>query len=247
MENNYYVYVYLDPLKPNKYQFGKFSFDYEPFYIGMGKNQRINQHINESKNEKNKTAKHYKILKILKNGLEPIRYKLYENITKESAYRLEIYLINLIGRRDLKLGTLTNLRDGGSGSHEITEETKNKMRKNQKNMCGKNNPNFGNKWTDEQKKKASIKLKLSQHNKGDNNVSKRPEVKAKIAESKMGLKNPQASKWRLISSTNEEIIIEGGIKRNLKKYGLSYQKNKWNIENGFYILRNGWKLQKIDK
>ena len=49
----YYVYVYLNPLKKGNFSFLEncigISFDYEPFYIGRGKNNRYLDHIKESK------------------------------------------------------------------------------------------------------------------------------------------------------------------------------------------------------
>lgn len=244
----YYVYVYLNPLKKDNYVFGKFNFDYEPFYIGMGRNDRINQHISESKYEKKKTTKHYKILKILNNGLEPIRYKLYENITKESAERIEKYMIDLIGRRDLGFGPLSNLRNGGSGSNIIDEITKSKLSKLNKGKFGELNPNYGNKWSDEQKLIASIRQKNNhKHLCGDNNSSKRLDVRIKSSESKKGLKNPNGCLWKLISPLKEEFIIEGGIKCKLKDYNLTYTKMKWKVENEIFHSKNGWIMYKIKK
>jgi len=249
MEFNYYVYVYLDPLKKDKYQFGKFNFDYEPFYIGMGQNDRINQHISESKYENKKTAKHYKILKILKVGLEPIRYKLYENITRESAERIEFYLINLIGRRDLGFGTLCNLCAGGSGSNRLDEIAINKMKKTiGNNRKGELNSNYGNNWTDVQKEEARKRQKENhKHLCGDNNASKRNDVRTKISITKLGLKNPNSYIWKLISPDNIEIIVEGGIKRKLTEIGLTYQKIRWKIEDNVYYSKCGWKCIKIKK
>lgn len=110
----HYIYIYLNPLKRGKYNFGKFSFDYEPFYIGKGKNGRINVHLYviDSINK----LKQNILNKIKKENKEPIIIKLYENISEYSAFRLEKYLIKLIGRRDLKLGTLANLTNGGEGT-----------------------------------------------------------------------------------------------------------------------------------
>jgi len=216
-----------------------------------GKNNRIDNHISESKYEKKKTSKHYKILKILKEGLEPIRYKLYENITKESAERLERYLIYLIGRRDLGFGTLCNLTNGGSGSNIMEEITLNKMRKSIGNSRkGELNANYGNKWNDEQKEKASIRQKENHsHLCGDNNPSNRIDVRKKISETKIGLNNPNACMWKLISPppNNTEIIVEGGIKKKLLEYNLTYQKMKWIVEDGIYYSISGWKMYKIQK
>lgn len=293
MEANYYIYVYLDPLKHGVYKYGKFNFGYEPFYIGLGRKNRINKHISESKYvdkySKHKTAKHYKILKILNSDLEPVRYKLYENITKYSACRLEKSLIKLIGRRDLKLGTLTNLTDGGDGTTNIllsdvqkkhisehtkemwisgifddrdfkgvknpfyekkhTIDTLNKIRETiGVSRKGKLNSNFGIEWSDEQKNIASIRQqKNHKHLWGDNNPAKRKEVREKISETKMGLKNPNAKIWELISPIGEKIIIEGGIKRELPKYGLTYTMMRWVVDNGKYYSKCGWEMHRKEK
>ena len=48
--NNYYVYVYLDPRKQGIYKYDNFEFNYEPFYIGKGKNNRCNRHLKIAQN-----------------------------------------------------------------------------------------------------------------------------------------------------------------------------------------------------
>ena len=52
MENQFYAYVYLNPLKYGKfiYDNGKLSFDYEPFYVGKGKSDRVKVHLREANN-----------------------------------------------------------------------------------------------------------------------------------------------------------------------------------------------------
>jgi len=53
-----------------------------------------------------------------------------DNLTKEQANRLEKYLINSIGRRDLNEGSLVNMTGGGDGGNQIvvSEETRQKLR-----------------------------------------------------------------------------------------------------------------------
>jgi hypothetical protein len=285
----YYIYIYLNPLKKGNYQYKHFKFDYEPFYVGLGKKNRINQHIINSrykdKYHKHKTIKDNIILKILKNDLEPIRFKLYENVTLESAIRLEICLIKLIGRRNIGLGTLANLTDGGEGcvgclwsndarkkhsdlirtfwkngifdNRDIcgdkngfydmvhSEETKQKIRETiGDSRIGDKNANYGNKWTDEEKQNASLRqIKNHKHLTGDNNPAKNEEVRKKISNSKLGLKNPNAKKWVLISPDGKENIIEGGIKRNLKLFKLDYQQFK-KVDN-IRMNKNGWILKEF--
>lgn len=285
----YYIYIYLNPLKKGKYQYKHFNFDYEPFYVGLGQKNRINRHIIDSrykdKHNKHKTLKDNIILKILKNDLEPIRFKLYENVTLESAIRLERCLIKLIGRRDISLGTLANFTDGGEGcvgyvcSDEMrkyyserakiywkngtfkpkigekngfynkvhSEETKQKIRETiGDSRMGEKNANYGNNWTDEEKQKASLRqIENHKHLTGDNNPAKNEEVRKKISNSKIGLKNPNAKKWVLISPYGEENIIEGGIKRNLKLFKLDYQQFEKLDDNNIRMNKKGWILKEF--
>ena len=83
----YYTYAYLRE-------------DGTPYYIGKGKCDRI-----YSKNRKNKPPKDKSRIIYLK-----------QNLTEEEAFRHEIYMIAVLGRKDLGTGILHNLTDGGDGS-----------------------------------------------------------------------------------------------------------------------------------
>jgi hypothetical protein len=144
---NHYVYIYLNPLKPGVFNYGRFEFNYEPFYIGKGFNNRINWHLKEAKylieNDIIPTGNRHKlntIIKIVNNGFEPIRIKIYENISNFSACRCERNLIRIIGRNDLKKGPLTNMTDGGEGSigFKMSEESKKKMSESIKKIWKEN-------------------------------------------------------------------------------------------------------------
>jgi hypothetical protein len=243
----YYIYIYLNPLKPGNYNYKKFRFEFEPFYIGLGKKNRINQHINESKYSTNKSIKDNIILKILKNDIEPIRFKLYENLTLERAIKIEKYLIKIIGRRDLGTVSLSNLTEGGEGGGFISDRIKNKIKNTiGKNRVGEKNANYGKKWTDEMKRNASIRQKEThKHFIGENNPAKDMKVRKKLSEDKMGEKNPNAKKWLLVSPNNDEFIINGGIKRNLKKYNLTYSMFEYYKDNEKRKTKNNWILKEI--
>ena len=112
-KTEHYIYVYLDPRKPGKFQYGKCKFEYEPFYIGLGSGKRIYASLYEAySNTERNSYKCRKIRKIKETGNEPIVLKIKENITLAQSKKLEIYLINKIGRMDLKSGHLTNLKEG---------------------------------------------------------------------------------------------------------------------------------------
>lgn len=108
-----YVYIYLNPLNKGKYSYPNgLSFDYEPFYVGVGVNNRYKMHIYES-NLKKSTKKVSTIKEIKSSGQLPIIKKIYENLTPDEATSLEIDIIKNIGRLDLNKGPLTNLTNGG--------------------------------------------------------------------------------------------------------------------------------------
>lgn len=130
-EKIFYVYLYLDPRKPGKYQYNDLRFDYEPFYVGKGKNDRKFDHVKLIDNCKNilKTAK---IKKILAAELEPIIIEYKTDLTEEESFNLETSLIDMIGTiRNINgvsnRGPLANLARGGlGGAHFVSEETRKK-------------------------------------------------------------------------------------------------------------------------
>jgi hypothetical protein len=159
--NVYYTYAYL---RDNG----------TPYYIGKGKGRRIHQ----------------------KNGRPCGKPKdkskiifLKKNLTESEAFKHEIYMIFLYGRKDLGEGILHNKTNGGDGASGAvrSEETKKKM--SEANMgennfmygkTGKSCPNYGKPRSEETKKKLresklgiplteEVKKKMSQSHKGKNN------------------------------------------------------------------------------
>jgi hypothetical protein len=136
VESNYYVYIYLDIRKPNKFTYNNIQLDYEPFYIGKGKGKRFSVHLREAFNWEKITSKNaLKINKIkaIKNasGKNPEIIKI-ENLNKQEALNLEIELIKFFGRIDNKTGILTNMTEGGESGNPMKgkkhrEDTKIKM------------------------------------------------------------------------------------------------------------------------
>jgi hypothetical protein len=91
----------------------------ETFYIGVGNNIRP-----YTKSDRNNLW--WKVVK--KYGYEIQILKT--DLTKTEAYELETILVAWYGRRNLELGPLVNLTDGGDGSNNVvvSENTREKLR-----------------------------------------------------------------------------------------------------------------------
>jgi hypothetical protein len=138
---NYYVYIYLDPRFPGLYQYGDYSFSHEPFYVGKGSNRRFKNHLLKVKNGIYPNLPKFHIIKqILDTGEEPIIIKYKENLAEEESFLLEADLINKIGRKDLEVGPLRNLSNGGegNGNRKFTEEHRKNLSISKKGIITEN-------------------------------------------------------------------------------------------------------------
>ena len=88
------------------------------FYIGIGTNKRSRE----------KTGRSIFWNRVVKKYGYNVEI-LSDNLTWENAQEAEIQLIKLYGRRDLGLGDLVNMADGGDGSPGtiVSNETKKKL------------------------------------------------------------------------------------------------------------------------
>jgi len=96
------------------------------FYVGKGCNGRIFNHEHRLHTENNNPYKNNIIKKLLRNGLD-LQYNIFLCNTETEAFLTEISLIREHGRKDLKLGLLCNLTDGGEGSSNPSKEIRHKM------------------------------------------------------------------------------------------------------------------------
>lgn len=120
----FYTYLYFDPSTS------------QHLYVGKGKDKRAYQHLSKADN------KHLsnRIKKMADNGVAPT-IRLYPQDSEQGALDLEIFLISLIGRRDLGTGQLCNHTDGGDGLINPSQETRDKI---SKTLTGRPNKNTGN-------------------------------------------------------------------------------------------------------
>jgi hypothetical protein len=101
----------------------------EPFYVGKGGwNDRALQHEDEAKNRSKISHKLNVIRSMHKRG-KSVLYSLHGVFaTHEEALSEEKLLIKIIGRFDLGSGPLTNQTDGGEGTLNPSEESKERHR-----------------------------------------------------------------------------------------------------------------------
>lgn len=124
--NRFYTYAYLRE-------------DKTPYYIGKGQTKRICQSTG-------------KPCGVPKDKSRIIFLK--KNLTEEEAFRHEIYMISVFGRKDLGTGILHNRTNGGEGASGwiMPDEIKEKISKIQKG----NKNCLGREMSEKTRKKISI-------------------------------------------------------------------------------------------
>jgi hypothetical protein len=102
--------------------------DGTPFYVGKGVKLRVLNHEAEARSTKALTHKLNLIRSLQRQGLA-IGYCIESFYDDEAeAHARERHLIAAIGRHDLKRGPLTNQTDGGEGTSNPSEESRQRRR-----------------------------------------------------------------------------------------------------------------------
>lgn len=199
----HYVYLYLDS-RPNK--------NNEPFYVGKGKYNRCYFHLKENENNTKNYLKHSKIKAIQKEGYNPKIIKVISNVSERRALDVEQFIIDSFGTIKKKNGSLTNMvTEGWKRLYGTRDDAYRKISEAQKknwkdpnsiyndpefrkrffrDVRGNKNPNYGNRWSDKQKKH------MSEYRKGR----------------AIGSDNPNAKIWKLISPEGIVYDINGSVK-----------------------------------
>jgi group I intron endonuclease len=223
--DRYYVYVLMDSSKKGKYEYGEYEFDYEPFYIGKGTGNRVNETIHDKN-----IFKRNKINKLKRNNIDIKTKIIINNISDEQAKKYERELIKLIGRRDLKKGVLVNMTDGGDGRVNSTpsEETRKKISKTKKAMnitfkhsyetiqkfkeiqSGENNGFYG--MTHSEESRNNISLKNSGHNHWMFKKTHTEETKLKLKKARNNYSN---EKLKEVCQKFNKIVIKYDLNMNI--------------------------------
>ena len=152
-----------------------------PYYIGKGKGDRIYSTRRRNNLPKDKSRIIY----------------LKQNLTEEEAFRHEIYMIAVFGRKDLRTGILHNLTDGGDGAsgYVFSEETKRKQSEAHKG----NTTWLGKTHSEETKRKMSDTRKGKTHSE---------ETKRKQSEAKKGKTFSEESKRKMSEAQKGKSLSE---------------------------------------
>lgn len=236
-KNRFYVYAYLDPRKPGKYKYGKYKFDYEPFYIGKGCSERISRHLSLSyQNAKINPLKEAKIRKIIALKLIPVSIKIKINLTENKAFLLEKYLVDKIGKIITKKGPLSNLIDGGKNGglgKIVSKKTRIRLSNSLKNRV------ITIPW------RIKICLNNSHYWK---NKKQKVSVIAKIKRTKRNHKQSQKHRYRIYELTSpkgKKYIIKNGLEKFCLKHNLKRAKLV-DVANGRRNHHHHWTCKIID-
>jgi hypothetical protein len=237
MQTSYYIYVYLDPRRPGKYEYTNYSFEYEPFYIGKGKDDRIYGHLKEVKNKKHRNlAKCNKINAILRVGKLPIILKIESNLNNDEANKKEKLLVKIIGRLNEKSGPLTNITEGGDGGDTFTNNPHKELIRQKMSVrsSGKRNPMYG--------KHHSQKtiLQISKNRKGKRKgvppwnlgIPASEETRKKLSKLNKFEKNYRAKKFKLISPNGDIFEVCGKLAFFCKEHNLAHSFMRYSINKG---------------
>ena len=177
----YYTYAYLRK-------------DRTPYYIGKGKDDRV-------------YTKNRKEIKPPKDKSRIIFLK--KNLTEEEAFKHEVYMIAVLGRKDLGTGILHNRTNGGEGvSGSIRSE--NYKRKMSEAKKGKPRSEETRKKMSEGRKGISpskeTRKRMSEANKGKVHSE---ETKRNLSEKHKGKNNPSfGKKWWNDNYGNAKFSVE---------------------------------------
>ena len=225
----------------------------EPFYIGIGKDNKEGEyHYNRAKS-RNRRNNHWK------NIISKTEYEVeivLDNITWDEACNQEKWWINFYGRRDLGTGSLVNMTNGGEGSaghkYICTNESREKLKKSR--ALVKTTEETKNKMKETWKKYYSSDQSIKHRSNNSermfkNNPSSDPIVVQKIREKALKRVEERAKiiKWIFVNQSTQEKYYVGLGKFNnfCLEHNLSKQTIKQNFKKSKFFNYRGWDIQEL--
>ena len=222
----------MDTLHKDYYTYAYLREDKTPYYIGKGRGKRISSTQRTIKAPKDKS-----LILFLKKGL-----------TEAEAFKHEVYMIFVLGRKDLGTGILRNLTNGGEGAsgNVKSAETRKKI---SKALSGEKHPQFGVPRTEDDKKKISEALSGEKNPCYGRTGEKHPqfgvplteETKKKISAANSGEKHPNYGNTGALNPLSKPIIATepDGTQRHFGSVHEAARELKTSPNNLRYFLKNG--------
>jgi len=216
-----------------------------PYYIGKGQRDRA-----YSKNHNG----------IYVPSKERIIF-LKRNLLEEEAFRHEIYMIAVFGRKDLGTGILHNRTNGGEGTSNISDTTKEKMRAKKlgKTLSQKHREKLSKVRRGNRRWNNGIKEKLCKKCPGDGWVLGRlitDEMIVKYGKSNIGRKlspetlekyfNRSIKYEYTIQSPDGNIFIANNMKKFCEEHNLT-ARLMTSVARGKYTNHKGWKVVTVEE
>jgi hypothetical protein len=238
MEKFYYIYIHTR------------KDDGTVFYVGKGTDEGNLIYERSKSTERNQWWK---------NIATKTDYSIdivFTSNSESDTFDKEKELIKKYGRRDLGLGTLVNLTDGGEGMENPSEETRRKL---SESRMGEKNHNFGKQLADTTKQKlrevnlgkklseetcTKMSLRMTGENHpmfGKQHKEESIEKMSLAAKERVGEKNPFFGKTHTQETSLK--ISESGKGRKWINNGITSITAKGDKLND--LLNNGWSLGRI--
>ena len=202
----------------------------EPFYVGKGVNLRVLQHEAEAQTTKLLTHKLNLIRSIHRNGRR-VAYRIDSSFDNEvDALARERVLIAEIGRHDLKRGPLTNQTDGGEGTSNPSEASRQRRRDSLWGEADDPERQIINRWFQKLTPVKSVPIKpvttfkrAAGLWKNDDTIGMKPRQAGAIVASAIAnrvLIEPDCLLPRRLWVEDIEYIIENGVGRDMISNGM---------------------------
>ena len=201
MDNLFYTYAYLRE-------------DGTPYYIGKGKGKRAfgkRKHI----------------------GVPPKDRILFlkKNLSEGEAFRHEVYMIAILGRKDLGTGILRNLTDGGEGTSGFVHSESTRALRRRKRP-----PEVGEKIRQAKlghEVSPETREKIRQTKLGTKTKPCSEETKAKIGEANRGHGRPWSKKrWDAFKERGKRVVSEEAKEKMRQSAIAGWEKRKQKKEKG---------------
>ena len=221
-----------------------------PFYVGKGcDNYRALDHVQEATRTERLTHK-LNVIRFMNRSGYQVRYSLELGFESESdALAREKSLIREIGRHDLGLGPLTNQTDGGEGTSNPSEESRQRRRETLWGDEGEDDErNLANRWFQKIVSVQSVPIKsigkyrvesLFRNREKFGMSERQAGALAASAIANRVMLEPGAIIPRRLSVDGVDMIVENGVGRDIISSNMASLVSNEEGSETFYLSKQG--------